>query len=264
MNPASIRLFQWLAYGWSALYAMCLLVLGDAAWVSAPVDVFTTSTGLHGRLQWMVNGLGDIGCSILCALVLIVSVLLLLRHRWWLALLLWFLFRLITHRSWLASNGGIQLMENMLLWSAFMTNGSVWRMSTSPFRQLPVVAFWIARLQLVLVYAMTAVHKSIGHSWPNGSAVRIVAMDPDFNLSWLASFPMLCTILTFGALGFMTLFTLAVWWTPSRRFFLGIGVLFHLSTAIFMDIPQMGLAFIACYALWLNEKEANALLGLVR
>jgi hypothetical protein len=164
------------------------------------------------------------------------------------------MFRSITHRMWLASNGGVQLMENMLLLIVFMgaVGPSVIRSS----------AFWIARLQLLLVYAVTAAHKFTGSAWLDGSAFSAVARDPDFHLAWLSQSPLLCTALTFGTLGFMTLFPLAVWWSPARRIFLVIGVLFHLATGLFMDIPQMGLAFVVCYALWLKDEEVSALLGL--
>ena len=73
------------------------------------------------------------------------------------------------------------------------------------------------------------------------------------------------TILTAAAAapvaGHVTLFPFAVWWVPTRRLFLIIGTAFHLATAIFMGIPQMGLAFIACYAIWLDEATALRLTG---
>ncbi|MBK9759750.1 MAG: HTTM domain-containing protein [Flavobacteriales bacterium] len=248
MNTASIRLFQQLAYGWLALYMLSILLLDGSAWVCAPVDLFTRHEGARGALQEFMNALSPFSCSTICVVIIGLSVLLIRTHRWWLAMLVWLLFRVITHRMWLASNGGIQLMENMLLWSAFMGASSYARISTG--------AFWIARLQLLLVYAVAAAHKFTGHAWLDGTAVLTVANDPDFHLGWLATSPVSCAFLTYGALTFMSLFPLAVWWSPSRKVFLVIGALFHLATAVFMDIPQMGLAFVVCYAIWLQEDEA--------
>jgi hypothetical protein len=162
----------------------------------------------------------------------------------------WSAFRILSHRTWLASSGGIQLMENMLLWSSLMSSS---RTAIATF------AFWAARLQLLLVYAAAAAHKFTGTTWLDGSAMLRVANDPAFHLGWLAATPALCTALTYLVLGWMALFPFAVWWDPSRRMSLVVGAVFHLLTAIFMDIPQMGLAFVACYAIWLKEDEASGI-----
>jgi hypothetical protein len=246
----SVRLFQRLIHAWMALYMLAVLLLGDAAWVSAPVQLFHGRTGWPVVMQNVVNAWSARTCMVLCVTLIGLAVLLMRQQRWWLALLAWFLFRVITHRMWLASNGGIQLMENMLFWSAFM-GGSA--------SLIHMASFWIGRLQLLLVYAITAIHKFTGTAWLDGSAVLHVARDPNFHLQWLAGSPHLCALISYATLGFMSLFPLAVWWSPSRRIFLIIGMLFHLSTAIFMDIPQMGLAFVVCYALWLEENEIAAL-----
>ena len=251
MNTSSIRLFQQVVYGWLALCMLSILFLGGSAWVCAPVDLFTTHDGVRGALQEFVNARSPLTCSMTCAVLIGLAVLLIRTQRWWLALLVWLLFRSITYRMWLASNGGIQLMENMLLWSAFMGQGVHMIIRST--------AFWIARFQLLLVYAVAAAHKFTGNSWLDGSAVLTVANDPSFHLGWLTTSPAVCALLTYCALAFMALFPLAVWWSPARRAFLVSGVAFHLATAIFMDIPQMGLAFVACYAIWTNEQEAQSI-----
>lgn len=253
MTSPIVRLFHLCVYTWLMLYLLALLLLGDAAWSNAPVDLFTSHARvvllMQRRLDLFTAGHGAGMCLALLALALFQ-----LRHaRWWLGLLVWALFRAITFRTWLAGNGGIQLMENMLLWSALMS-------LSGRMEQVAVGAFWIGRLQLLLVYAVTAAHKCSGTTWIDGTALLRVANDPLFHLGWLAAKPGICTTLTYLALVWMSLFATAVWWRPSRRIFLGIGVIFHLCTAVFMDIPQMGFAFIACYAIWLDEGEARGLL----
>ena len=257
MNAATIRLFHAGVYGWLALYMLAVVLLGDAAWVSAPVPLLASASGLFAFLQDGVSGLVPWSLFVISVLLLVLSVAMIQRHRWWLGLLVWFLFSMVTHRMWLASNGGIQLMENMLLWSALMSGGP----ST---KRISYFAFWAARLQLLLVYAAAAAHKFTGTTWLDGSAMLLVANDPAFHLQFLAGSPLVCKLITWSTLAFMTLFPLAVWWRPSRRFFLITGALFHLCTAIFMDIPQMGLAFIACYAIWLQEEEVQVIERRVR
>ncbi|MBK9195501.1 MAG: HTTM domain-containing protein [Flavobacteriales bacterium] len=249
-------LFRWASYGWLFLYALSVLFLGDDAFSSAHVPL----TSGDGFLSW-IGLLIELATPVVCKVILVgllsLSIVMARVPRWWLGILLWFLFRIITHRMWLASNGGIQLMENMLFWSSFT------QVSTSANALISTwgtSAFWIARLQLLLAYAAAAAHKFMGTSWLDGTAVSLVAADDTFKLGWLATSPAMCTVLTYATLAFMSLFPVAVWWKPTRRIWLCVGVLFHLSTAVFMGIPQMAFAFIACYALWLDESEALAIL----
>lgn len=257
MHVRSIRIFQVAVYAWLMFYALALLLTGEAAWTNAPVQLFRPDHGmLRHTTRWEVNLLGS---GALCAIsigVIALCVVQMRRHRWWLGLLIWLLFRVLTHRSWLASNGGVQLMENMLIWCALMGRGVHAAMATT--------AFWIARLQLLLAYGAAAAHKLTGTAWLDGSAVAMVARDPAFNLHWLTGLPGLCTLLTFAAFGFMMIFPFGVWWRPSRRVLLLIGALFHLATAVFMGIPQMGFAFIACYALWLDGPDLEGLTAIAR
>lgn len=251
MRPEySIRLFQCAVYAWLVVYLLAILFTGEAVWSNAPVQLFRPDHGVwRFTTRWDVARFSPWMMHVIAVVALVIALILIRGHRWWLGLAVWLLFRIITHRTWLASNGGVQLMENMLIWCALMGK------SAHPF--VSTTAFWVARLQLLVAYAGAAAHKFTGTSWLDGSAVMRVAQDPGFNLGWLSGSPTLCTGITYATLGFMTLFPFAVWWPPVRRWFLGIGVLFHLSTAIFMGIPQMGLAFIACYAIWLDEATAS-------
>ena len=264
MNGSAIRLFQVAAYGWLAIYMIAMLFLGTAAWTNAPVDLFTTQSSLADFVQRRIDLLAEGNVIHLCIAALLIALAQLRRHRWWLGLIAWLLFRIITHRTWLASNGGIQLMENMLLWAAFVGTRSHGHMTTWSHAHMSLFAFWAARLQLLLAYAAAAAHKFTGTSWLDGTAMLRVVNDPLFHLGWLADFPRVCAMLTWLTLAWMSLFPFAVWWKWSRRVVLIIGVFFHLVTAIFMDIPQLGLAFIACYALWLKEEEAERVLGWFR
>lgn len=259
MNASVIRLFQQAVYAWVFGYALLLLLLGKPAWSNAMVDAFPAHSLFAGLVPVIMRAITPTIGMAMCGMLMIGAAILLRKHSWYMALLVWLVFRLITHRTWLASNGGIQLMENMLFWAALLSIGP--GRLASP---LGLAAFWIARLQLVLVYAAAAAHKYTGTTWPDGSAVSIVAADPAFHLHWLQRLPWICTAATFAALAFMTLFPFAVWWHTSRRAILFVGVCFHLFTALFMGIPQMAFAFIACYTLWLTENEVVAMRTFVR
>jgi hypothetical protein len=250
MNIASIQWFQRCAYAWLIGYALALLLLGDAAWSNAPIEVFGSGNALNGVVPVLLGAIGPMEGAVACLALMTGSIALIRRHRTWPALIMWMVFKVVNLRLWLASNGGVQLMENMLLWAAFINVRNT---------AIATTVFWLARLQLLVAYAAAAAHKFTGTSWLDGTAMLRVAHDPLFHLGWLQGAPILCAILGYLTLAWMTAFPFAVWLTWPRRIVLSIGVLFHLATAVFMGIPQMGLAFLACYPLWLKEDEIVAL-----
>ncbi|MBL0036662.1 MAG: hypothetical protein IPP26_13090 [Flavobacteriales bacterium] len=66
-------------------------------------------------------------------------------------------------------------------------------------------------------------------------------------------------MITWALLAFQFTFPIAVWFNRTKLPFMAFGGLFHLGTALWMGIPEMAFAFIACYAIWLDEGEADAL-----
>ncbi len=170
------------------------------------------------------------------------------RPRWWAWALIWFLFTNLMNRAWLSGSGGQQLMSNALFWGVFLAAGS---------ERLRFIGLWAIRLQLLLAYAATGLHKLTGAHWIDGTALGIAATDQAFGPAWLASFPLLCTLATWMILAFQLTFPLAIWFRRLRLLWLIGGALFHLATTVWMDIPEMGLAFIACYPIWCDGSVAK-------
>jgi hypothetical protein len=123
------------------------------------------------------------------------------------------------------------------------------------------LGLWAIRLQVLLAYAVTAAHKLTGTHWLDGSALAIAATDAAFGPSWMADAPMLARLGTWAVLAFQVTFPIALWFGRLRPAWLVAGVLFHAATAVWMDIPEMGLAFIACYAIWLDDAGAARIAG---
>ena len=120
MSHEAAVLFRKACMAWVVFYMVALLGLGDAAWTAAPVPLLTA----HAPGAELVNGaleaLDARSGQVLCMLLLGLAVLCWRGAGVLPGLLLWLLFRLVTARTWIASNGGIQLMDTMLLWSALM------------------------------------------------------------------------------------------------------------------------------------------------
>jgi len=179
-------------------------------------------------------------------LVLLSAIELWRPGSWWRTAVIWWLFLNLMNVAWLASSGGQQLMANVLFWCAFLAARD---------ERLKAIGFWAIRLQLLLAYAATGLHKLTGTHWLDGTAMGIAATDPAYGPAWIASFPLVATTATWAVLLFQITFPIAVWFRATRLPWMAFGALFHLATAIWMDIPEMGLAFIVCYTIWLDDDQ---------
>jgi len=256
----SIRIFRTALLLWVLGFTLSGLPHAERLWVH-PVSPAWLPPGplkhiTHAFSTWFPEML------ILPAALLLVALCLfgLLRGpRWWIFPLVWFLYANLMNRAWLAGSGGQQLMANLLFWNIFLALPAK---AVGPLRTwLHASAFWIVRLQLLLAYTATGLHKLTGTHWVDGTAMGIVATDPAFGPAWVAGLPMLAKMATWAVLVFQLTFPIAVWFRRTRVPWLLAGIVFHLGTAIWLDIPEMGLAFIAAYTIWLSEEEAE---GLVR
>ena len=176
--------------------------------------------------------------------------------RWWSSVAIWVLYTSLMNLAWLAASGGQQLMANVFFWMIFLPDGP--DPDARPWRAvMGSSAFWIIRMQLVLAYAVTAMHKFTGEFWMNGQAVGIVVTDPGHGPAFLGAYPALLTLMTYAVVLFQAGFALAVWWQPTRFVWFAMGLIFHLGTGLSLGIVDMGVAFVVCYALWFEERTAQ-------
>lgn len=156
----------------------------------------------------------------------------------------WFLYVNLMNRAWMASSGGQQLMASLLFWSVPLA---------AKDGRLRFLGLWAIRLQLLIAYAATGLHKLTGHFWLEGTALGVAASDGAYGPSWIVGFPAAAHVLSWAVLLFQLTFPVAVWFSRTREPWMAFGLVFHLGTAIWMDIPEMGLAFVVAYAAWWGE-----------
>lgn len=174
---------------------------------------------------------------------------LLWKPHWWTALPVWALYTSWLNAVWPTSTAGHQLMGVFLFFSIPLALRVEERTSAARVT-LVLAAFWILRLQLLLAYAATALHKLQGHGWVEGTAISSLASQPGSSLGWLVDLPLLAATLTYAVLAFQIIFPFAIWWRAARLVILIIGAVFHLCTALALGIPEMGMAFLVAYILW--------------
>lgn len=129
----------------------------------------------------------------------------------------------------------------------------------------PLVVPWAQRLmqlQLCVIYFMTAFLKCNGRCWPSGTAVHYVLFNHEVgqaNMEWIAAWPLVVNLMTYGALVTEFALVFLLWFRPSRRWIALLGVALHVGIIPMVNVPLFGEQMTALYLLFLAPDEFSAL-----
>jgi hypothetical protein len=131
----------------------------------------------------------------------------------------------------------------------------------------PLIYPWAQRLiqiQVALIYFATAAFKCHGSSWLGGTAIHYVLFNHEvgqFNLEWLARYPIAINLMTYSAL--IVEFSLAflLWFRPSRKWIALVGLGLHTGIVPLVNVPLFGEQMTAMYLLFLGPEELKPFLA---
>lgn len=110
------------------------------------------------------------------------------------------------------------------------------------------IALRLIQLHLVLIYGMAGIAKLQGQGWWAGFAVWPTLVDAEFgsfDLSWLASFPLLINFLTHLTIALELGYPTLVWIPNARPLLLALVVVMHLGISFSLGLVEFALAMIA-------------------
>lgn len=131
----------------------------------------------------------------------------------------------------------------------------------------PLIIPWAQRLlqvQLCLIYFATAAFKCTGASWLGGTAVHYVLFNHEvgqFNLEFLARYPVLINFLTLAALVVEFALPFLLWFRPSRKWIAVLGLILHAGIVPLVNVPLFGEQMTALYLLFVDPDELDYLLS---
>lgn len=258
LPPTSLLLFQRGLHAWVLLYLLTALPVADLLWSDPVSPVLPNKGGIHAFVDPFGAGLPLWTAPLVLLLTALAALFGILRQAtWWSSLVLWLGFNALMQLAFLASSGGLQLAANLLFWNIPLALGTA---GPRRFSWAQLLGGWVIRLQLLVAYIATALHKLEGLHWTGGTALRIVATDEAFGPAWMASMPQLAMLSTWAILAFQLTFPLAVWWRCTRVPWMLIGSCFHMATALWMAVPEMAAIFLVAYLPWWDEAISRSLL----
>ena len=111
--------------------------------------------------------------------------------------------------------------------------------------------------QLCLVYFFSVISKFQNPIWLNGTAIFYVLTSYQYSTNWVSEFvrtinPAILVIPTYFILFFQFTYPLGVTNQNLKRYYIIVGIFFHLFIGIIMGLPSFAVHFISAYSIFLN------------
>ncbi len=172
------------------------------------------------------------------------------------ALLVWYCTINLSNRVYLSNTGGDLLVNILLFYLIFISpqqkkNTGQYDPIINTFDNTFILA---CKLQVVLVYAVSAIYKYTQPEWLNGSALYYILNMNEFTLPLVKQevvhFPFLSSICTWIVMVYQSLFPILIFIKGAKRNLIICGILVHVGIAVVMGLFNFSLVMICCYLLF--------------
>lgn len=119
----------------------------------------------------------------------------------------------------------------------------------------------LMQIQIALIYVSTGFQKIYGTKWLNGTALAYTLELQSFSRSdwlWLAQWPLVMNLMTWGTLVFELSFCFLVFFKPTRPFAILGGVALHLGIEVLMYVPMFSWVMMTSYLAFVEPAWAEA------
>lgn len=165
------------------------------------------------------------------------------------------------NRIYSTISGGDTLFSLMMFYLSFISDGKGLKNENLDQIQNAFDKIFTAlcKMQLVVVYLVSALYKLQSPEWINGTALQHIISVDEYSLPFIQSLacsaPFLFKLFTWCALLYQTLFPFMVFVKRVKNYFLVTGVIFHLIIGFGMGLLNFSLVMICCYALFYDFKS---------
>lgn len=188
----------------------------------------------------------------------------------------------LQNRIYSTNSGGDNLLALMLFYLIFISGGkvknnlTVWqfgnlKMNENVKKQITGlrnmfdnIFIGLCKLQLIIIYLVSAIYKLQSPEWVSGSALQQVLLIDEFSLPALqqivCSFPFVFKLLTWFTLLYQILFPFLIFVKRLKNYLLFTGIVFHLSIAFAMGLFNFSLVMIFCYVIF-YDFDRNTVVG---
>lgn len=125
------------------------------------------------------------------------------------------------------------------------------------------VGRWMMILVFCSLYGMTGWTKAMEPGWWGGQTLAYHLVDMNFGHQplgiWLSAFPLITQALAVITIAFECLFPLAICWRRSNPWVIAVGIVFHLSLLVLMNVGPFSIVTLCAYPVLLHPQAAERL-----
>ncbi len=254
------RVFSAAIYGWILLNTLLLLPYYDAIW--GPDSLVNRIAFKPERWDFWAVHLSSHPALIDHTYVFIVGQLVCLGlvlsrslPRVGAVGVYFFTFNLFT-RTGQILDGGNNLVQLLMFYFVFMNVSGRPTRARGPLRPLVIAAsnaaFWMCRIQIVLVYLTAGMLKLNGPLWQKGMALYYILQGESYThplaRELVVALPSAAMLAAYATVAFQILFVVLIWFRPARPYLIAMGVGLHLFGIAFgMGLFFFGLVMCLAY-----------------
>lgn len=166
-------------------------------------------------------------------------------------LMLWFLILNLHNKMYFGLSGGNILLNQFLLFNCFINKKPPEGKSREILYFFENFSILALRVQVMILYLVSALFKLQHEEWLNGKALIQVMQTAHFSAFEINTSNFLVEgllfFLNYVVLAFQLFFPLAVWWKRINRSFLWLGIFMHLFIGWFMGLPEFAFIMLLGY-----------------
>ena len=173
--------------------------------------------------------------------------------------LLWLAIININNFLYPTLTGGDYLLNQLLFFNIFFNDNVIKNKISYDIKTATHNTSLIAiKVQICLVYLLSALLKLQDESWINGTALHFIFQIPEYSNALLNIIPSsICSVLTYATLLYQLIFCVMVFTPQFKKYVLAFGLLQHLAIALFMGLFSFGCIMIISYIVFLKYDNRN-------
>jgi hypothetical protein len=168
-------------------------------------------------------------------------------------------------RNMMLTYGGDTMIRMMVFYLVCGPCGATWSLEARAGRgaeAIRVLPLRLIQIQLALIYFVSGVGKAFHPMWQDGEAFWWVASDPFVSrmAEWMSPSAFgLTKLATWMTLGWEVLFPFLLLSRNGRKVAIAMGILFHGTTVLLMDVHLFGVIMLVAYvSFWVPRDETSA------
>lgn len=173
--------------------------------------------------------------------------------------LLWLALININNFLYPTLTGGDYLLNQLVFFNIFFNDNNGGNKILNDLKTaLHNTSLIAIKVQVCLVYLLSALFKLQDDSWINGTALHFIFQLPEYSNALLSALPTsICTVLTYATLLYQLTFCVMVFIPKVKKYVLAFGLLQHLAIALFMGLFSFGCVMIISYIVFLKYDDRS-------